>query len=98
MGAKELVKAHVDEFKAKKKILKEGKTNYKDLGLGLVQILWGVIFFIVFIDNIYFKIGAKILAVVLLANGVGFILKSRNLDEKVKAHVVQHKKKVWDKD
>ncbi len=96
MGIKDSVKMHVEEFKAKKKILKEdAKTNYKFLWIGLLQMLWGFILFVWLIDNMYFKIGAKILGVAIFFNGIGFILKSRDIDIKVEEHSKRKAKEIW---
>lgn len=98
MGIKEAAKAHKDEFLAKKKILKETKTDYKNLFIGIGQMVAGFFFFISYASSVWWGILFKIIAVVLFFNGVGFVLKSRKWDEKVNAHVVSHKEKVWGKD
>lgn len=99
MGIKDSVKMHVDEFKAKKKILKEdGKTDYKTLFIGLGQMVAGYLFFVSYPPWLWLSITFKVVAVVLFFNGVGFVLKSRDIDIKVEEHSKKKAKEIWGKD
>lgn len=98
MGFKDTVKMHYEETKARKDLLKESKFDYKLLWIGLFQLVWGFIFFVMYFETVWISILFKILGILIFFNGVGFIFKCVKVDEAVEVHAKKKRKEIWGKD
>ncbi len=72
-----------DDIKSKKDLMKEATFNYNRLFLGIGFGVAGLILMISTTPYIWLSIGLKITGFLCILNGIGFILGSFDLDDKV---------------